>query len=62
MSNGAWTRRKVTRMSGGIQSVERAAAIVRVLASQNEPMALTQLVCASWGWPDLIATSCDREH
>lgn len=30
-------------MSGGIQSVERAAAIVRVLASQNEPMALTQL-------------------
>lgn len=30
-------------MPGDIQSVERAAALLRVLASNNEPMALTQL-------------------
>lgn len=33
----------MTLVSGSIQSVERAAAVLRVLASQNEPMALTQL-------------------
>ncbi len=30
-------------MSGSIQSVERAAALLRVLATHDEPMALTQL-------------------